>query len=72
MICEVQSRNTHVFLGSDHRVLGGSGVRGDGETVSISRNRRFELAGSSSRTQAVMENRCGNSNYDAHNRDTDH
>jgi len=72
MIREVQPRCTQVFLRGDDRVLGGSGVRGDGETVSIARNRGFQLAGSGSRTQAIMEKRSGNSNYDAHDRNTDH
>jgi hypothetical protein len=72
MIREVQPRCAQVLFGSDDRVLGGSGVRGDGETVSIARNRRFQLARSGSRTQAAMEKRCGNSNYDAHDRNTDH
>src|SRR6267378_1846889 len=59
MIREVQLRCTQVFLRGDDRVLGGSGVRGDGETVSIARNHRFQLAGSGSGTQAVVEKRSG-------------
>jgi hypothetical protein len=72
MIREVQSRYAQVLFGSDNRVWGGSGVSGDGETADITRDRRFQLARSGSRTQAVMEKGCDNSNYDAHHRNTNH